>query len=290
MAIDIKFDFKNNVGKFYSKLGNNSDRYLSWEHCYLFFYKYKNNPKEIDLDLAALNLAFYLASWGMYRGSSFLLQYDYKIHKEMIGELVDECRILWNDYSEISWDAVNKANEIIKKHYKKFSKKDNISETLTTKVLMGIFACTPAYDRFFKDGIKRYNKENHTRISASYSKNSYNQLKDFISSCGDNCNLVLRSNSEISYPKMKLIDMYFWQIGFSNSFKAVQLDENKKEIILLNKITGLKSNEYVLLGDVNSNTFACVENDWTYSSNEDEEVISPDWLKSFIDRLILKHK
>lgn len=33
-----KFDFEKNVGVFYNKLlKKENDRYLSWEHCYLFF-------------------------------------------------------------------------------------------------------------------------------------------------------------------------------------------------------------------------------------------------------------
>ena len=33
-------------------------------------------------------LMFYLASWGMYRGSSFLLQKDYKIHIPVVEEVL----------------------------------------------------------------------------------------------------------------------------------------------------------------------------------------------------------
>lgn len=36
----------------------------------------------------SLQLAFYLASWGMYRGSSFLLQKDYRIHIPVVKELL----------------------------------------------------------------------------------------------------------------------------------------------------------------------------------------------------------
>jgi hypothetical protein len=37
---------------------------------------------EFDLDLASLHIRFYLASWGMYRGSAKIRNYDYKIHVE----------------------------------------------------------------------------------------------------------------------------------------------------------------------------------------------------------------
>lgn len=55
-------------------------RYLSWEHCYKVFLENRDANDEQAINHLALHLAFYLASWGMYRGSSFLLQKDYKVH------------------------------------------------------------------------------------------------------------------------------------------------------------------------------------------------------------------
>ena len=36
----------------------------------------------------------------------------------------------------------------------KFSTKNNLSETLITKILMGTLGCVPAYDRYFVKGNK----------------------------------------------------------------------------------------------------------------------------------------
>ena len=69
----------------------------------------------------SLQLAFYLASWGMYRGSLFLLQKDYKVHIPVVKE-----------------------QEL----------KNQLSFTLITKILMGTLGCVPAYDRYFIAGIK----------------------------------------------------------------------------------------------------------------------------------------
>lgn len=49
---------------------------LRAEHCYKCFHDARNNSTP-DLDYLSLQLAFYLASWGMYREASFLLQKDY---------------------------------------------------------------------------------------------------------------------------------------------------------------------------------------------------------------------
>ena len=44
-------------------------RSRSWEHCYRVFRDARTDPSP-DYDYLSLHLAFYLASWGMYRGSS----------------------------------------------------------------------------------------------------------------------------------------------------------------------------------------------------------------------------
>src|SRR6266851_4448858 len=63
-------------------------RYRSWEHCYGYFHRTTAKAVAADRDHAALQLGFYLASWGMYRGSSFLLQHAYTAHLGVIDQLV----------------------------------------------------------------------------------------------------------------------------------------------------------------------------------------------------------
>lgn len=182
-------------------------RNLSWEHCYLFF---KGNSQQIlsdekMLDLASLNLAFYLASWGMYRGSSNLLQKDYKVHTELIKILIKDCSYLWNE--DITWEQLEVVNNLVKSYYKDYGVTP--TTTLITKVLMGIFGCIPAYDRYFIQGLKDYNK-NHEYISQSYNKSSFESLQKLVIGLKGR---ELVSNKKVDYPTMKLIDAYFWDKG-----------------------------------------------------------------------------
>lgn len=50
-------------------------RYLSWDHCFNAFSEKSQNEEQLSL-----SLAFYLASWGMYRGSAGILQKNHRIH------------------------------------------------------------------------------------------------------------------------------------------------------------------------------------------------------------------
>ena len=127
--------------EFYNDLkADENGRYRSWEHCYSHFIKARES-KEVDYDYLSLQLAFYLASWGMYRGSSFLLQKDYKVHIPVVKE-----------------------QEL----------KNQLSFTLITKILMGTLGCVPAYDRYFIAGIK-----NQKVATGNYNLKSIMQLVDF---------------------------------------------------------------------------------------------------------------
>lgn len=66
---------------------NANGRSRSWEHCYRVFRDARTDPSP-DYDYLSLHLAFYLASWGMYRGSSFLLQNDYKVLLPVVEEVL----------------------------------------------------------------------------------------------------------------------------------------------------------------------------------------------------------
>lgn len=164
------------IKRFYSLISNYQEgapntRYKSWEWCHKAFLENKDKYDEQNIEYLSLHLAFYLASWGMYRGSSHLLQRDYKVHKKAVREIIDiKYNSLW-DYVP-SENNIEEANELlfnsdkglywkIKESYNWFDSVDGeSSDTLTTKILMGTFGCVPAFDRFLKSGIKTY-QDNH---------------------------------------------------------------------------------------------------------------------------------
>lgn len=215
----IKTFIKEQAKKFHNSAKDNH-RFLSWEHCYSFFLNNKENLKDdASIDLAALNLAFYLASWGMYRGSSFLLQYDYKIFIPIIKNLFKENK--FNDlYENPDWNKIQDAEKIIKN----IPAFDKSTATLITKILMGIFGCVPAFDRFFKEGYKIETKEN-----ISFKEKGFKKILEIYQELDEKHweNFNFKSHSNLSYPKMKIIDMAFWQYGFDHYFKGYTLTGNK---------------------------------------------------------------
>lgn len=76
---------------------------------------------------------------------------------------------------------------------------------------MGTLGCVPAYDRYFIDGIKRYNIS-----TGNYNRSSLRKLIDFYEENAHIFEPIINQMKigNIPYPEMKLLDMGFWQIGF----------------------------------------------------------------------------
>lgn len=203
----IIFDAIEAIKKYHYSINNDYTRYRSWEHCYNYF---KLNRKDTTkTDLLCLHLAWYLASWGMLRGSAGLINYDYLVHKDFVTKISEEKYDSLYDFSlneDLIFDAVQLINECYPESISK-------TDTLITKILLGVFGCVPAYDRYFKSALSHYNIG-----SKSFSRNS---LQDIWSYYCQNINEFENLRKELAtegfcYTPMKLIDMCFWQIGFDD--------------------------------------------------------------------------
>jgi hypothetical protein len=157
----------------------------------------------------------------MYRGSSFLLQHAYTIHLGVIDQLVaPRFSVLWEqDFGAGDNDAtlvpiILEAVDAVREAYRPFTpaaESRQASVTLVTKIILGTFGCLPACDRYFIDGLKN--------ASFGYSCLNTNFVERLLYFCRDNLSELRQANVEIEliggmrYPLMKLVDMYFWQIG-----------------------------------------------------------------------------
>lgn len=195
-------------------------RYRSWEHCYAYF-RAARTAGTLDREHAALHLGFFLASWGMYRGSSFLPDYTYTVHLGVIDTLfLPRFSILWSiDFGSGPTDntvvpLILDAANAIRESYKPFADVSNseASDTLVTKIMLTTFGCLPACDRYFIEGF--------TRCGFKYSYVNGNFVRRVLGFCRQNLGILqaeqtrIENAGRIRYPLMKLVDMYFWQLGF----------------------------------------------------------------------------
>ena len=202
---------------------NENGRSRSWEHCYRVFRDARTDPSP-DCDYLSLHLAFYLASWGMYRGSSFLLQKDYKVLSPVVEEVLKpeyDCLfgVACADLRKLEVQAMlTNARNYIADYFDPIRDEvagrkvaSNVSPVLITKILMGTLGCVPAYDRFFQDGVATYKV-----TTQEYSLESVRKLAKFYEAHNDRLEEARRGmrTDDLIYPQMKLLDMGLWQVGF----------------------------------------------------------------------------
>lgn len=203
------------IGRFYEECDRDPHgRYRSWEHCYRFFREHHSDLLQVE-DGAALHLGFYLASWGMYRGSTFLLQRAYTAHIPVVRALASpQFAGLWevdvgtnHDHTKLAV-TITDVVDSVKAAYEPFG---NPTDTLATKVLLGTVGCLPACDRLFIDGFRNQGFP-YSRVNGLF-------VDRVLRFCMDNRPELTRLQSMIMdrgslrYPFMKLVDMHFWQVG-----------------------------------------------------------------------------
>jgi hypothetical protein len=192
------------------------DRDRSWEYCYKYFHHANAEAIKADRHHAALQLGFYLASWGMYRGSAFLLQYAYTVHLGVVDCLLEsKFSKSWTEEFGASANDVELADLIleacqdIRTAYRPFGE---ATDTLVTKVVLGTMGCFPALDTYFNDGCKHSGISVPSRLDSKFIQ----EIRGF---CQNNLGEFQSEQARIEhtygmrYPLMKLVDMYFHQIG-----------------------------------------------------------------------------
>lgn len=225
-------------------------RYKSWTRCHDYFLSIKGKKLNDDeKSRAQLELGYYLASWGMYRGSSFLLQYDCSIFKKIIPIILDKA---YDDLWDLSLEKIKDKPESIKESLVEIRDKINaelikyrdyynqnknklhddekndeqdkhISQTLVTKILLGTLCCIPAYDTYFCRAI-RGQESTKGKFNDFYDDYKIMNLLNLILE-----NKIFKKLSEKhKYPLMKIVDMAYFTIGYD---QALAEKSNKKEKI-----------------------------------------------------------
>ena len=152
------------------------ERYASFDFCYNYFYSFykeKRLPElanDKNLQTSCLQLGFYLASWGMMRGSSFLLQKSVRNFRELITCIKKMDSRLWEiDVDHYSDENIECLLDCKTQIISSLGEKNNPSDTLVSKIMLGVFANVPAFDTYFRKSLKVH----------SFNKKSLLKIKDF---------------------------------------------------------------------------------------------------------------
>lgn len=207
------------VNKFKSQ-SNPDHRFTSFDYCYNYFRR--TNDLNQDIEKSCLVLGFYLASWGMFRGSSFLLQKSVRHFQPVIQYISTLDKSTWNidieDYNEKNIKMIIEIYNGVKNRLILNGQSDL---TLITKILLGVFGFIPAFDNYFCNrfreiyagqcGFRKVNLDSLTFINRFYETNK--TMIDKLSAETYTKDFITGQNTTINYPKAKIIDMYGFTAG-----------------------------------------------------------------------------
>lgn len=197
-------DMLNVVKRYVDLSSSDNHRFNSWNHCFKAF-----NESE-DKDYLSLHLAFYLASWGMYRGSCGLLWKDYRVHLPVVKMLLKNKNLRKDKITDNDIPTILTVYDEIQSLYKKDYEEHAVSvtDTLGSKILLGTLGCLPAFDRYFNAGFGKSTiriNEKYLKLVVNFANVHESEIKKCQEVCGND------------YPQMKILDMYFWQKGFQKA-------------------------------------------------------------------------
>ena len=221
---DIEGPIKSFINEI-EKNGGINHRYTSFDFCYNYFYNNKGNLVGDNLQESCLQLWAFLASWGMIVRGNELQGKSYVF-------LIDVIQYI-NKHPEY-YDLTIEDKEYTKKVlnlYKgidnalRFTKQKN-KKTLITKIILGVYACCPAFDSNFCKVFHSSSQGNLTESNLQKIIDFYRDNKEQIDS--------LKISTQVSpfkgevkrkslfYTPAKLIDMYGFQ-------KELEMEKNKEK-------------------------------------------------------------
>jgi hypothetical protein len=212
-SVDIEANLKN-----FLESRKPDERDASFDYCFNYFQSFRESGKigqlasSSNIEVSCLQLGFYLASWGMYRPNTGLLQKSVRYFVPVIEVIAGSEMSLWeidaHCYSESNIERLCELADRIRKTHK-IPKPREMSDILLTKIILGVFGSVPAFDTNFSLGCKlagmcgTFGRKALRQIGAFYQANAavidaYRvPTLDFVSG----------KDTERRYTRAKVIDM-----------------------------------------------------------------------------------
>lgn len=143
------------------------ERAASFDYCFNYFQSYRSRDvsglaEPENLEASCLHLGYYLASWGMLRGSTVLHTKSYRFFIPVIEAVAAEPPHVWdidaNRYDDRTIDTLLDLIERIRSAMTAKPLTGALAKvptnTLVTKVVLGVFGSIPAFDTFFTRGLR----------------------------------------------------------------------------------------------------------------------------------------
>lgn len=225
----MPFDANSYADAYYQKIqsspGNEYPRLKAWEFVYEYIWDgsragWDDLISEDQIDTTALHIGFYLANWGMFRGSSGLLQNSNLDLMRALAKLIFEGRgpelleLSMEDFSPSSPRLLYNQKLLDSVLHSMESLASNVSwtNTLKTKILMGVWGEFPALDRFYVAACR--NLFPHRPYITAASGKGLTALAGLIQELNTPSLALKTGRLKLPYPTARIMDMALFQYGF----------------------------------------------------------------------------
>lgn len=207
----------------------------SFDYCYNYFRTNDGDRLKLDMEKSCMVIGFYLASWGMLRGSSFLRKKSAIYFEPLITYISALDKEYWQfDVDKYDAITINKIYDLYQGIKNKIVEGNAQHLTLVTKVMLGVFGIVPAFDTNFKAFFKylsdgQYGSSSFNKKTLEFIQQFYldNQIEiDTLSASTQTIDFKNGNPTGLYYTKARIIDMYGFIIGLR---KQKEESERKKK-------------------------------------------------------------
>lgn len=200
-------------------------RERSWDFCFNYFQE--NSTPTQDMELSCLQLGYYIASWGMLRGSTYLFRETNARHYQSTIEVIERYNPEMRELNDRPlFDP--KAQELTLAAYADLRRailpKGGTALTLVTKVMMGVWGTVPSFDKYFIMGFRSLGEGREKAAFNTLGIRSLSLLEEFYGQNKMEIEGLARAYKTLDFTSGKLterrftcakiVDMYGFSLGY----------------------------------------------------------------------------
>ncbi|MDN3935685.1 hypothetical protein QWJ39_05095 [Arthrobacter sp. YD4] len=203
-----------------------TSRSRSWDYCYNYF---QDHPEPTqDLERSCLQLGYYLASWGMLRGSTYLFTETNMHHYAKAVRVIENLNPTMRGIDADSYLDPSVHAKIIGAYaelWPKLVPPGVARVTLVGKVMLGVWGCLPSFDTYFRRGFGAMaDRRGEKTAFSSITDRSLTLLGEFHARHSEELSRLSEQYTTLTFgggysnrplPLAKVIDMYGFQRGYN---------------------------------------------------------------------------
>ena len=201
-------------------------RERGWDFCFNYFQDHPEPTR--DLELSCLQLGYYLASWGMLRGSSYLLRATNSSHYASAMRIIEAANPALRGIDADRYDEQD-VRRLLLDTYADLKEallpRGGRAETLVTKVMMGVWGVVPSFDTYFVRSFRALGETRAEKAALRFpGDRSLSLLGEFYLAHSAEIDGLTRRFSTVTFPaaapggrpltRSKIIDIFGFQSGY----------------------------------------------------------------------------